>query len=106
MAGVPQQLVVCLFDEGVDSFAASASSLSPEDWHRPACGSWSACDLARHVATVADWYHDWLDRAEAGGSVRSQGAEQDDPGRAQLFASQLGQLSLRGGQLGPVHDAI
>ena len=66
MAGVPQQLVVCLFDEGVDSFAASASSLSPEDWHRPACGSWSACDLARHVATVADWYHDWLDRAEAG----------------------------------------
>jgi hypothetical protein len=58
--------VVRLFDEGVDSLAALGSSLSPEDWERPACGSWSAYELARHVAAVADWYHHWLDRAEAG----------------------------------------
>ena len=69
VAGVPRQLVVRLFDEGVDSFAALAPSLSPEDWERPACGSWSTCQLARHVAAVADWYHDWLDRAEAGDSA-------------------------------------
>ena len=55
-----------LFDEGVDSLAALASSLSPEDWERAACGSWNACQLAQHVAAVAEWYHDWLDRAEAG----------------------------------------
>jgi len=64
VAGVPRQVVVRLFDEGVDSFATLASSLSPEAWERPVCGSWSACELARHVAAVADWYHDWLDRAE------------------------------------------
>jgi uncharacterized protein (TIGR03083 family) len=58
--------VVRLFDEGVDSFAALALSLSQEDWERPACGAWSACELSRHVAAVADWYHDWLDRAEDG----------------------------------------
>jgi hypothetical protein len=66
VAGPSRQLVVRLFDEGVDSFATLGTSLSPEDWERPACGSWSACQLARHVAAVADWYHDWLDRAEAG----------------------------------------
>jgi hypothetical protein len=57
---------VRLFDEGVDSFVGFAASLSPEDWERMACGTWSACQLARHVAAVADWYHGWLDRAEAG----------------------------------------
>jgi hypothetical protein len=67
--------VLSLFDEGVDSFAGWANSLSPENWERTACGSWSACRLARHVAAVADWYHGWLDRAEAGDAAPPFGVE-------------------------------
>jgi hypothetical protein len=66
MPGLSRQLVMRIFGEGVDSVAAVGSSLSPGDWERPACGSWNACQVARHLAAVADWYHSWLDRAEAG----------------------------------------
>lgn len=53
-----------LYDEGVDAFARLAGALSGEDWDRAACGEWSAAVLTRHVAAVAGWYHQWLDRAE------------------------------------------
>ena len=39
-----------------------------DDWDRPACGTWTGTELARHVLSVIGWYHDWLDRAEAGDS--------------------------------------
>ena len=55
-----------LYDEGVDAFARSAGALDREDWDRAACGEWSAAVLIRHVAAVAGWYHEWLDRAERG----------------------------------------
>jgi hypothetical protein len=59
--------VLRLYDEGVDRFAALAGRLRlPEEWERPACGSWTATQLARHVFAVAGWYHAWLDRAESG----------------------------------------
>jgi uncharacterized protein (TIGR03083 family) len=66
VARVPRHQVLRLFDEGVDSFDSLARELSRVDWTRPACGTWSAAQLARHVAAVADWYHGWLDRAETG----------------------------------------
>jgi hypothetical protein len=58
--------VLDLFGEGVDAFCAETARLDDEAWDRPACGEWSAAQLARHVLSVVGWYHEWLDRAEAG----------------------------------------
>lgn len=58
--------VLELFEEGVASIESLAAGF--EDWHSIACGHWSAADLARHLAAVAAWYHEWLDRAVAGDS--------------------------------------
>jgi hypothetical protein len=67
MSGVDRREVLRLYDEGVDRFAALAGRLQlPEEWERPACGMWTAAQLARHLAAVAGWYHTWLDRAENG----------------------------------------
>jgi hypothetical protein len=63
---VPPDEVLRLFDEGVDAFARLAGALRGQDWERQACGEWSAAVLVRHVAAVAGWYHEWLDRAERG----------------------------------------
>ena len=52
--------------DGVESVAAISSAFSPGQWGTVVCGSWSGTDTARHLASVADWYHDWLDRALAG----------------------------------------
>jgi hypothetical protein len=62
----PEVEMLTLYDEGVDAFARLAGELAEEGWRRRACGHWSAAVLARHVAAVAGWYHEWLDRAEAG----------------------------------------
>jgi uncharacterized protein (TIGR03083 family) len=66
VSDVPKDEVLRLYDEGVDAFARLAGELSEEGWQRRACGEWSAAVLARHVAAVAGWYSDWLDRAERG----------------------------------------
>jgi hypothetical protein len=66
VSDVPREEVLHLYDEGVDVFAGLAGDLTEEGWRRPACGQWSAVVLARHVAAVAGWYHEWLDRAESG----------------------------------------
>jgi uncharacterized protein (TIGR03083 family) len=63
---VPQDEVLRLYDEGVEAFARLAGALAGEDWVRQACGDWSAAALTRHLAAVAGWYHEWLDRAERG----------------------------------------
>jgi uncharacterized protein (TIGR03083 family) len=61
---VPREVVLRLYDEGVDAFAAQAGAVTVEGWAQPTCGEWSGAQLTRHVAAVAGWYHDWLDRAE------------------------------------------
>jgi uncharacterized protein (TIGR03083 family) len=66
MPGVPREVVLYLYDEGVDAYATLAGALSAAGWTQRACGEWTATQLARHVAAVAGWYHDWLDRAEGG----------------------------------------
>jgi Mycothiol maleylpyruvate isomerase N-terminal domain len=63
---VPADEVLAMFEEGVGAFVAEAGRLDVDGWARPACGEWSATELARHVLSVIGWYHDWLDRAEAG----------------------------------------
>jgi uncharacterized protein (TIGR03083 family) len=63
---LPQDDVLRLFDEGTEAFARLARALAGVDWDREACGEWSAAALTRHVAAVAGWYHEWLDRAELG----------------------------------------
>jgi uncharacterized protein (TIGR03083 family) len=77
---VPQDEVLRLYDEGVDAFARLAGTLNGEDWDRAACGEWSAALLTRHVAAVAGWYNEWLDRAERGDAA--------PPFRADDLASQ------------------
>jgi hypothetical protein len=63
---VPQAEVLRLYDEGVDAFAGLAGALTAEGWESRACGEWTAASLTRHLAAVAGWYHEWLDRAERG----------------------------------------
>jgi hypothetical protein len=76
VSGVPREEVLLLYDEGVDAFARFAGELKEEQWSRPACGEWSALMLTRHVAAVAGWYNEWLDRAErADGTPAFRGEE-------------------------------
>jgi len=55
-----------LFIDGAKAFIDLSATLDDEDWNMPACGTWSAAQLARHVLAAADWYHVWLDRAVQG----------------------------------------
>lgn len=55
--------VVEAYRDGVTSIAKFAAAMNDQDWHRTACGDWSAGELARHLAAVTDWYHQWLDRS-------------------------------------------
>jgi len=66
MPDVPREVVLYLYDEGVDAYATLAGALTAAGWAQRACGEWTAAELTRHVAAVAGWYHDWLDRAERG----------------------------------------
>ena len=63
---VPPDEVLEMFDDAVGAFVTEAGRV--DDWDRPACGNWTGTELARHVLSVIGWYHDWLDRAEAGDS--------------------------------------
>jgi Mycothiol maleylpyruvate isomerase N-terminal domain len=83
---MPPDEVLRLYDEGVDALARWAGGLSDADWERPACGAWSAAVVVRHVAAVAVWYHEWLDRAERGDATA--------PFRASELAAQ-NELALR-----------
>ena len=55
--------VIGQYRSGVRAIASTAARLDDGTWQRPACGDWTAETTARHVWSVADWYHDWLDRA-------------------------------------------
>lgn len=79
--------VLPLYGEGVaavDRWAGEVASLGR--WGEPACGKWSAVDLAGHVLCVSRWYHGWLDRAEAGDSVPPAGFDLDAENDAWLAA--------------------
>lgn len=53
--------------DGVAAIRRLADRFGREEWQKPsACEGWRAVDLAGHVLAVANWWHEWLDRAEAG----------------------------------------
>ena len=53
--------------DGIAAITQIADRFEDADWHRPsACEGWSALDLAGHVLTVANLWHDFVDRMEAG----------------------------------------
>lgn len=60
--------IIDLYDEGVAAIADAAAEREGRAWHKTVVGEWSAHELARHLLAVCEWYHQWLDRAEAGDS--------------------------------------
>lgn len=67
-----------LYRSGVDAVNRISSTISASEWPELACGSWSATDTARHLCSVAHWYHDWLDRALDNDTTRPFQAEEID----------------------------
>jgi hypothetical protein len=66
--------------DGVEALAGFGSTAAPALWERQVCGMWTGAELAGHVLRVSGWYHEWLDRAEAG--------ESDPPFPAKQLATQ------------------
>ena len=66
------------YTDGVASMSAVTSEFGDEQWASPACGAWSAVETVRHVAAVAEWYHDWLDRAIEGDATKPFAADEID----------------------------
>lgn len=79
------------FDEGVAQIVSLANEREGRAWHKTVVGDWSANELARHVLAVCDWYHEWLDRAEAGQSTPPFPVKQLD-NRNELAVLDLGAL--------------
>jgi Mycothiol maleylpyruvate isomerase N-terminal domain len=65
----PTTVLAC-YRDGVEALAGLGERLEADAWAIPVCGVWDGTELAGHVLVVAGWYHDWLDRAEAGASDR------------------------------------
>ena len=79
--------VVASFAAGVRGVGEVVAGWTADDWARPACGTWTGTELAGHLATVIGWYHDWLDRAEAGDAAPAFLAEELDAHTASSLAA-------------------
>src|SRR5690348_5241979 len=53
------------YGEGVDAIERYAGRFGDGDWAARALGVWNAAELMTHVAHIAAWYHERVDRAEA-----------------------------------------
>jgi uncharacterized protein (TIGR03083 family) len=73
-------LVLAVHLDGVEALAGFGSTAPPELWSQQVCGMWTGGELAGHVLQVSRWYHQWLDRAQAG--------ESDPPFPAKQLATQ------------------
>lgn len=91
MKPVDPPVVLDQFDEGVAQIILLAGEREGRAWHKTVVGDWSAHELARHLLAVSDWYHEWLDRAEAGDSTPPFPAKQLDS-RNELAVLELGRL--------------
>jgi len=60
--------VLAVHRDGIEALAGFGATASAELWSTQVCGVWSGAELAGHVLLVSRWYHEWLDRAEAGES--------------------------------------
>jgi hypothetical protein len=80
--------VLAMFADGVQAVRGAAAGWTCEDWARPACGHWTANDLAGHLLCMTRWHHAWLDRAESGDASRpwpiEERDERNDKGRVGL----------------------
>ncbi len=91
MKPLEPEVVLGQFDEGVAQIVSLAGEREGRAWHKTVVGDWSAHELARHLLAVSDWYHEWLDRAEAGDSTSPFPAKQLD-NRNELAVLDLGHL--------------
>lgn len=71
-----RDVVLALYDDGVEAVSRTVAGWDGEQWAKSACGVWSGTDLAGHILTVIGWYHAWLDRAEAGDATPAFPIEQ------------------------------
>ncbi len=70
MRSPSRPIVLEQYAEGLDALESLLQEL-PVDatdrrWRRTATQDWTVEELTRHLLAVAEWYHSWLDRAEAG----------------------------------------
>ena len=63
MTPLPPTEIAAAYREGVNGVCEVAGVMDTKDWHRTACGDWSAGELARHLLTVSERHHHWLTRA-------------------------------------------
>ena len=91
MTPLDPEVVLAQFDEGVAQIVRLADQREGRAWHKTVVGDWSANELARHLLAVCDWYHEWLDRAEAGDSSPPFPVKQLD-NRNELAVLDLGAL--------------
>lgn len=95
MIPAERQDILTLLAEGIDAVATAGSGVADDTgrgWHRTVVGDWSAGELARHLLGVADRYHEWLDRSEAGDASIPFPAKQTD-GRNELEVLDRSHLS-------------
>jgi hypothetical protein len=76
-----------LYASGLAAVGSVTAGYSDADWSRPACGHWTGTELAGHLVTVIGWYHDWLDRAEAGDASSAFPASELDVRTAAALAA-------------------
>jgi hypothetical protein len=60
--------VLAVHRDGIEALAGFGSTAPERLWSTQVCGVWDGSELAGHVLLVSRWYHEWLDRAEAGES--------------------------------------
>jgi hypothetical protein len=77
---VDRRGVLAVHRDGIEALAGFGATADPALWSTQVCGVWTGAELAGHVLTVSRWYHQWLDRAEAG--------ESDPPFPAKQLATQ------------------
>ena len=65
---VDRDAVLAVHRDGIEAVAGFGATAPEELWTTTVCGVWDAAELAGHVLVVSGWYHEWLDRAEAGES--------------------------------------
>jgi hypothetical protein len=108
-----QEAVLACYLDGVEGVVRMGTGLPAASWAAPVCGVWDATALTGHVLAVARWYHEWLDRAEAGEcdppfsakelATRNQAAlaglePEDGPGRLQAFEREATDYADRVGE--------
>jgi hypothetical protein len=65
---VDRRAVLAVHRDGIEAIAGFGATAPDALWSTTVCGVWDGAELAGHVLVVSAWYHEWLDRAEAGES--------------------------------------